>query len=201
MREGETVGIVGESGSGKSTLARLIVGAEQPDAGSVLRQARCIRLIPQDPAASFDPRWSVERILRAARRPERPQPAELLARVGLDPALAPRRPATLSGGQRQRVAIARALAAEPDLLVCDEPVSALDVTTQAGILDLLAGLQRETGLGVVFISHDLAVVRRISDRVAVMRAGRIVETGATEDVFGRPSDPFTRELVRAARSL
>jgi peptide/nickel transport system ATP-binding protein len=201
VREGETVGIVGESGSGKSTLARLIVGAEQPDAGSVLRQARCIRLIPQDPAASFDPRWSVERILRAARRPERPQPAELLARVGLDPALAPRRPATLSGGQRQRVAIARALAAEPDLLVCDEPVSALDVTTQAGILDLLAGLQRETGLGVVFISHDLAVVRRISDRVAVMRAGRIVETGATEDVFGRPSDPFTRELVRAARSL
>jgi peptide/nickel transport system ATP-binding protein len=201
VRAGETVGVVGESGSGKSTLARLLVGAEQPDAGSVERRARSIRLIPQDPAASFDPRWTVSRILRTAIGAGGATPSELLARVGLDAGLGGRRPATLSGGQRQRVAIARALAAEPDLLVCDEPVSALDVTTQAGILDLLAGLQRDTGLGVVFISHDLAVVRRVSDRVLVMRTGRVVEEGRTEEVFAHPREAFTRELVQAARGL
>ena len=201
VRAGETVGVVGESGSGKSTLARLLVGAEDPDAGTVVRQARCIRLIPQDPAASFDPRWTVARILRAAIGSGDAAPDELLERVGLDPELGRRRPATLSGGQRQRVAIARALAADPDLLICDEPVSALDVTTQEGILGLLAELQRENGLGIVFISHDLAVVRKVSDRVAVMRAGRVVEEGPTEDVFAHPRDAFTRELVQAARSF
>lgn len=201
VRAGETVGVVGESGSGKSTLARLLIGAEGPDAGDVSRDARCIRLIPQDPAASFDPRWTVRRILRTAAGPRGASPEALLARVGLGVELLARRPATISGGQRQRVAIARALAAEPDLLVCDEPVSALDVTTQAGILELLATLQRETDLGIVFISHDLAVVRRISDRVAVMRAGRIVEEGTTEAVFAHPREPFTRDLVRVARSF
>ncbi|MBZ4486119.1 ABC transporter ATP-binding protein [Microbacterium sp. cx-55] len=201
VRAGETVGIVGESGSGKSTLARLLVGAESPDAGVISRTARCIRLIPQDPAASFDPRWSVRRILRTAAVKGTATPESLLERVGLDASLLGRRPATLSGGQRQRVAIARALAADPDLLVCDEPVSALDVTTQAGILELLMTLQRQTGLGLVFISHDLAVIRKISDRVAVMRAGRIVETGPTEEVFARPREAFTRELVQAARTF
>jgi peptide/nickel transport system ATP-binding protein len=197
LRAGKVVGVVGESGSGKSTLARLLIGAERPDSGGVERTARCIRLVPQDPLGSFDPRHTVERILRHARRGEAPEPRELLERVGLPPAVLRRRPATLSGGQRQRVAIARALAARPDVLVCDEPVSALDVTTQAGILDLLLRLQRDEGLAMVFISHDLAVVRRVSDRVAVMRDGRIVETGPTEAVYAAPSDPFTAELIAA----
>ncbi|MFT4235155.1 MAG: ABC transporter ATP-binding protein [Microbacterium sp.] len=193
---GEVVGIVGESGSGKSTLARLLVGAERPDAGAVAVSARCVRLVPQDPLASFDARHRVERILRLSRRGDAPSVDELLTRVGLDPAVAERLPATLSGGQRQRVAIARALAAGPDLLVCDEPVSALDVTTQAGILDLLLSLQRE-GMAMAFISHDLAVVRQASDRVAVMQEGRIIEQGPTEHVYAAPAHPFTRELIAA----
>jgi len=194
---GEVLGIVGESGSGKSTLARLLIGAERPDDGEVRRTAACVRLVPQDPLGAFDPRHTVERILRLSRRGDAPSPAALLEQVGLEPALLSRRPATLSGGQRQRVAIARALAAGPDVLVCDEPVSALDVTTQAGILALLRRLQRERGLAMVFISHDLAVVRNVSDRVAVMRDGRIVETGPTEEVYASPVDPFTAELIAA----
>ncbi|OCG75290.1 ABC transporter ATP-binding protein [Microbacterium sediminis] len=197
VRRGEVLGIVGESGSGKSTLARLLIGAERPDAGEVRRAASCVRLVPQDPLGSFDPRHSVERILRLSRRGDAPEPAELLRQVGLDAALLRRRPASLSGGQRQRVAIARALAAQPDVLVCDEPVSALDVTTQAGILDLLLSLQRERGLTMVFISHDLSVVRRVSDRVGVMRDGRIVEAGPTERIYAAPTDPFTAELIAA----
>jgi len=198
VHAGETVGIVGESGSGKSTLARLLVGAERPDEGTVSTSAPPprIRLIPQDPFATFDPRWTVGRILRTSTRTA-DTPEALLAQVGLAADLVRRRPATLSGGQRQRVAIARALAADPDLLICDEPVSALDVTTQAGILDLLVRLQADRGLAVVFISHDLAVVRKVSDRVIVMRDGRIVEEGATERVFAAPEHPFTRELIRA----
>lgn len=201
LDRGEVLGIVGESGSGKSTLARLLIGAERPDSGDVRYGTPTprIRFVPQDPLGSFDPRHSVERILRLSRREGAPPPAALLERVGLDPALLPRFPASLSGGQRQRVAIARALAAEPDVLVCDEPVSALDVTTQAGILDLFLALQRDDALGIVFISHDLAVVRRVSDRVAVMRDGRIVETGPTESVCAEPQHPFTRELIAAGR--
>jgi peptide/nickel transport system ATP-binding protein len=200
VHAGETVGVVGESGSGKSTLARLLAGADRPDVGSISMPtpAPRIRLIPQDPLASFDPRWSVGRILRASTRTGGASTVELLARVGLAAELSERRPATLSGGQRQRVAIARALAAEPDLLICDEPVSALDVTTQAGILDLLVGLQEARGLGIVFISHDLAVVRSVSDRVLVMQDGRVVEAGDTETVFAEPQHAFTRELIRAA---
>ena len=199
LRRGEVVGVVGESGSGKSTLARLLIGTERPDEGEVERAAPPprVRLVPQDPLGSFDPRHTVERILHRSRRDDAPEPAELLARVGLEPALLARRPVMLSGGQRQRVAIARALAARPDVLVCDEPVSALDVTTQAGILDLLLRLQREEGLAMVFISHDLAVVRRVSDRVVVMRDGRIVEAGETEAVYAAPADPFTAELIAA----
>ncbi|MGX9348434.1 ATP-binding cassette domain-containing protein [Microbacterium sp. KNMS] len=201
VRRGETLGVVGESGSGKSTLARLLIGAEAPDAGRRVLAAPAprVRLVPQDPLASFDPRHDVARILRHSHRDGAPAPAKLLARVGLDASILARRPAELSGGQRQRVAIARALAGRPDVLVCDEPVSALDVTTQAGILRLLDGLQRDEGLGIVFISHDLAVVRLVSDRVAVMQDGRIVETGATEDVYASPAHPFTRELIAASR--
>ncbi|QEV99825.1 ABC transporter ATP-binding protein [Microbacterium caowuchunii] len=200
VRAGRTVGVVGESGSGKTTLARLLIGAERPDRGEVTlgTPPPRIRLIPQDTLGSFDPRWTVARILRAAAGREGQRPEDLLRQVGLPPALLGRRPASLSGGQRQRVAIARALAGSPDLLVCDEPVSALDVTTQAGILELLLELQRTAGLGMVFISHDLAVVRRVSDRVMVMRDGRTVEAGPVEDVFSSPRHDFTRELIRAA---
>lgn len=195
---GECLGLVGESGSGKSTLARLIIGAERPDAGTVSSAgAPRVRLVPQDPLGSFDPRHTVRRILSLSRRAGGLSPEDLMARVGLDAVLLGRRPARLSGGQRQRVAIARALAARPDVLVCDEPVSALDVTTQAGILDLLLDLQRREGLAMVFISHDLAVVRRVSDRVLVMKSGRVVETGPTERVYADPQDPFTRELIAA----
>lgn len=197
---GEVVGVVGASGSGKTTLARLLVGAEHPDTGTITlgTPAPRIRLVPQDPLGSFDPRWSVERILKSSSRPPSPAPWELLEAVELDAALLHRRPATLSGGQRQRVAIARALAASPDLLVCDEPVSALDVATQAGILELILALPAKTGTAVVFISHDLAVVRRVSDRVLVMSAGRVVEEGPTEAVFTGAQHPFTRELIAAA---
>ncbi|WP_221585158.1 ABC transporter ATP-binding protein [Microbacterium sp. G2-8] len=198
LSPGETLGVVGESGSGKTTLARILIGAESPDEGTVERADRTMRLVPQDPLGSFDPRHTVERILRTARRGDAPEPVELLRRVGLDAALLLRRPARLSGGQRQRVAIARALAARPDVLVCDEPVSALDVTTQAGILDLLLTLQRDEGLAMVFISHDLAVVRRVSDRLLVMQAGRVVDRGATEDVYARPASAFTRDLIAAS---
>ncbi|GAA3647758.1 ATP-binding cassette domain-containing protein [Microbacterium marinilacus] len=202
VHDGEVLGVAGESGSGKSTLARLLVGLERPDDGEVRTRAGArLRLIPQDPLGSFDPRHTVGRILRDARRDGAPSPAALLARVGLDADLSRSRPAALSGGQRQRVAIGRALAARPEVLVCDEPVSALDVTTQAGVLDLLLDLQRNDGLAMVFISHDLAVVRRVSDRVAVMRHGRVVEQGDTERVFAAPQHAFTRELIDAASLL
>ncbi|MGO1414049.1 MAG: ATP-binding cassette domain-containing protein [Microbacterium gubbeenense] len=201
LRAGETVGIVGESGSGKSTLARLLIGAERSDDGSVSRTgAPVVRLVPQDPLGSFDPRHSVGRILEHSRRGSGATGAELLARVGLDESLLARMPARLSGGQRQRVAIARALAADPDVLVLDEPVSALDVTTQAGILDLLDDLQRRERLAMIFISHDLAVVRQMADRVAVMQSGRIVETGPTEEVYAMPTHEVTRALVEASGS-
>ena len=224
LRAGEALGVVGESGAGKTTLARVLAGAEQPDTGRVEHgsPAPRVRLIPQDPLATFDPRWRVERILAASIRrdagsgvsgpgisrapsaaapitPATPRtPAELLLAVGLDPELLGRRPATLSGGQRQRVAIARALAAQPDVLVCDEPVSALDMATQAGILALLRELQAREGVALVFVSHDLAAVRTVADRVLIMRDGGVVEEGPTERVFGAPSHPFTRELIEAA---
>lgn len=216
LRAGEALGIVGESGSGKSTLARLLVAQEEPDAGEVLldgepwstlreaerrsRRTR-IRMIPQDPLGSFDPRFTAERILRTAlaRAGTTGTPTDLLARVGLGPEVLGRRPRTLSGGQRQRLAIARALAAHPRILVCDEPVSALDVTVQKGILDLLIRLQQEEGASMVFISHDLAVVRQLCDTVAVMREGHVIEYGPVESVYANPSAPFTRELLRATR--
>lgn len=218
LRSGESLGIVGESGSGKSTLARLLVAGERPDAGQVLlhgepwsapgegaRRSRRsqIQFIPQDPLGSFDPRHRVGRILRTAlRRSGQPDtPAQLLDRVGLGTAVLNRRPRTLSGGQRQRVAIARALAAGPHVLICDEPVSALDVTVQAGILDLLADLQHQEGLSLVFISHDLAVVRRVCDSVAVMQSGQVIERGPVEQVFADPRHPFTAELLAAGGAL
>lgn len=219
LRPGESLGLVGESGSGKSTLARLVLGLSAPDAGDVLLAGRewsaapererrprrgDVQLVPQDPLSAFDPRWSVERIVgeglaaSGVPRPERrTRTLKLLEQVGLSGEHLARRPSALSGGQRQRVAIARALAPGPRLLVCDEPVSALDVSVQAQVLDLLRELQDSLGLAMLFISHDLAVVREVCARVMVMKDGRIVESGPVEQVFAAPSHAYTQTLLAA----
>ncbi|QHC72737.1 ABC transporter ATP-binding protein [Rathayibacter sp. VKM Ac-2805] len=213
LRRGETLGLVGESGSGKSTVARLLLALRRPDAGTVelsgepwsaaterSRRPRRPRIgaVYQDSLSSFDPRWSVGRLLRDAGAASVP---ELLESVGLDPALERRSPRTLSGGQRQRVSIARALATRPDVLICDEPVSALDVSVQAQILDLLDDLQRRHGLALLLISHDLGVIAHMSDRIAVMREGRIVEAGPAASLLAAPQEEYTRRLLAAAPRL
>ncbi|WP_246268259.1 dipeptide ABC transporter ATP-binding protein [Nonomuraea typhae] len=219
VRAGETLGIVGESGSGKTTAARIALGLLDPDGGRVLLDGRpwsgvpererrtrrpAIQAVQQDPLGSFDPRYTVERIVAEAAaltgirgRARARRVAALLDQVGLPATVLRRHPRELSGGQRQRVAIARALAPEPGLLVCDEPVSALDVSIQAQILDLLAGLRRELDMAMIFISHDLAVIRQVSDRVAVMKDGRVVESGPVGEVFAAPAAPYTRALLAA----
>ncbi|EIV94792.1 ABC transporter ATP-binding protein [Frankia sp. QA3] len=217
---GETLGVVGESGSGKTTVARIVLGMQAPDSGTVRfagapwsglpeRRRRALRpriqAVYQDPLGSFDPRFTTEKIIGEAlgsagvRRGQqrRDRVVDLLERVGLAPGLLRRRPLELSGGQRQRVAIARALATEPELLVCDEPVSALDVSVQAQILDLLAGLQHDLGVAMLFISHDLGVIHHISDRLVVMKDGRVVETGPVGQVFAQPAQEYTRALLAA----
>ncbi|OBF25652.1 ABC transporter ATP-binding protein [Mycobacterium sp. ACS1612] len=215
---GETLGIVGESGSGKTTTARLALALLEPDAGTVRLagepwteateaqrrpRRRRVSVVYQDPLGSFDPRWTVRRIITDAlpadiypdAEARGRRTAELLADVGLAAEHLDRRPLLLSGGQRQRVAIARALAPEPSLIVCDEPVSALDVTIQAQVLDLLAELQQQLGLSYLFISHDLGVIHHVADRVLVMRDGRVVESGTAAEIFDSPRDPYTRQLL------
>ncbi|MEW2162417.1 ABC transporter ATP-binding protein [Streptomyces sp. NPDC007084] len=216
VRRGETLGVVGESGSGKTTLGRMLVGLLEPTSGTVRFEGReqsgvrpSVQMVFQDPVSSLNPRRSVgESIadpLRArGERDEgriRGRVRELLERVGLEAAHYDRYPHEFSGGQRQRVGIARALAAEPRAIVCDEPVSALDVTTQAQVVALLAELQRELGLALVFVAHDLAVVRQVSDTVAVMRRGKLVEYGPADEVYERPGDPYTRQLLAAVPAL
>jgi ABC-type glutathione transport system ATPase component len=218
IESGQTHGLVGESGSGKSTTGRILLRLVEPDAGAAtfrgqdllalkgaeLREMRKhMQLIYQDPYSSVDPRfkvrdivaepWVIHRLYDGQERRRRAD--ELLARVGIDPALGDRRPASFSGGQLQRIGIARALALEPELIVCDEPVSALDVSVQGQILNLLMDLQAERGVSYLFIAHDLAVVRHISHRVSVMRDGRIVESGTRESVFEDPQHEYTRELL------
>ncbi|MGO3705154.1 dipeptide ABC transporter ATP-binding protein [Microbacterium gubbeenense] len=219
LARGETLGIVGESGSGKSTVVNLLLGLTDPDAGEVRlegeawaplperdrrRRRRAVQLISQDPLSSFDPRWDVARVIAESTRATgltgraaRERAEWLLDRVGLPAAVLERHPRSLSGGQRQRVAIARALAPDPLVLVCDEPTSALDVSVQAQVLDLLAEIQAERGMSLVFVSHDLGVVHHVADRVIVMKDARIVEHGDVDDVFLRPREAYTRRLVDA----
>ena len=218
LERGRTLGVVGESGSGKTTVARLVLALDRPDAGEVRvlgepwsaaperdRRGRrpLVGAIYQDALSSFDPRSTVGAILADALsggRSRRPgvEVAELLEQVGLDPSVAARRPRLLSGGQQQRVAIARAIAPRPRVIVCDEPVSSLDVSVQAQVLDLLDELQRDLGLSYLFITHDLGVVRHVSDDVLVMRDGRVVEWGPTEAVFEDPQHEYTRRLLASA---
>jgi oligopeptide transport system ATP-binding protein len=218
---GETFGLVGESGSGKTTLARMILRLLPPDAGSVrlagadvlsmrgpaLKEfRRSMQVVFQDPYSSLDPTWSVFDILAeplrahglAAGAPAlATEVVGLLDRVGLDAKVAARYPREMSGGQRQRVAMARALALRPKVLVCDEPVSALDVSTQAQLVSLLADLQADLGLSVLFIAHDLLLVRQISRNIAVMFVGRLVESGPADDVYHSPAHPYTQALISA----
>jgi len=220
VRPGTTHGLVGESGSGKSTVARVAVGLTKLSAGRILLDGvditsrepaaraarRRVQMVFQDPLSALDPRMSVgasiaEGLLATGRRHTTGQRndrvRELLDLVHIDPARADDRPTAFSGGQRQRITIARALAAEPEVLIADEITSALDVSVQGVVLNLLRELQRRLDLTMLFISHNLAVVRYVSDEVTVMRAGRVVEHGATDDVLTNPTDPYTRELLRA----
>jgi peptide/nickel transport system ATP-binding protein len=220
---GTTLSLVGESGCGKSTVARLAVGLYPPSRGSVLfdgtdlaearrdaAQRRRMQMIFQDPYASLNPRWRVGRIIaepvdafglvrNAAEREARV--AELLTQVGLSPLDRQKYPHEFSGGQRQRISIARALSSNPAFLVCDEPTSALDVSVQAQILNLMKRLQRELGLTFMFISHNLAVVRQVSDRIGVMYLGRLVELAPSETLFDHPLHPYTRALMEAIPDL
>jgi oligopeptide/dipeptide ABC transporter ATP-binding protein len=220
VAEGETLGLVGESGCGKSTLGRIVAGILAPDRGSITLAGRPVmqgrtkvttrvQTVFQDPFASLDPRMKVGEAVAegpiahglVTRARSREYVAEWFARVGLDGGVAGRYPHQFSGGQRQRIAIARALAMQPDLLVCDEPVASLDVSIQAQILNLFLELRRDLGLTCMFISHDLSVVRHLSDRMAVMYLGRIVEIGPAEEVFAAPAHPYTAALLASVPRL
>jgi peptide/nickel transport system ATP-binding protein len=213
VRRGRSLGVVGESGSGKTTLARILAGLATADGGTVRRASddpRDVQFVYQDPGSSFDPRWTVGRILDEAIALRHPGLAraergvrvrDWLERVGLSGELVDRRPASLSGGQRQRLGIARALAVEPAVVVLDEPVSALDVAVQKQILELIARLQQETGVGYLFISHDLGVIQKVCDTVVVLRDGTVREAGPTATVLRNPTDAYTRLLIDAVPSL
>lgn len=217
VARGERFGIVGESGSGKSTLLRILAGLDRATSGSVTVQGTDITRVPerrlgflreqlqvvfQDPMSSLDPRMRIgdivaEPLVATGRRPTRERVLEVLAAVGMDSAAVDRYPHQFSGGQRQRISIARALAPNPRIILADEPVSALDVSVRAQVLNLLADIVADFSLTLVFISHDLSVVRHVCERVAVMHQGRIVEIGSVEDVYESPQNPYTKSLIEA----
>jgi peptide/nickel transport system ATP-binding protein len=224
IRKGETLGLVGESGCGKSTLAKTIIGLHPPTSGKIWYESKeigrlkggerkpfqkKIQMVFQDPFFSLNPRkkvmhiigqpMEVHKIARGQARKERVM--ELLEKVGMDPAYAFRYPHQFSGGQRQRIGIARALASDPELVIADEPISALDVSIQAQILNLMMQLQEDLDLTYLFVSHDLSVIKHISSRVAVMYLGYIVESASTEDIFSSPNHPYTKILFSAIPSL
>ena len=226
LHRGETLGLVGESGCGKSTFARTLMMLERPDSGTVafdgidpftlrgkelLKFRRRVQMVFQDPYASLNSRmsagdiiaepWRTHKTMHQNRTDREMRVRGLLDLVGLGAKAADKYPQEFSGGQRQRIGIARALALNPDVIICDEPVSALDLSVQAQVLNLLNELQQELGISYVFISHDLSVVRHVADRVAVMYLGRIIESGATESVFESPSHPYTAALMSAAPKL
>ena len=206
VRHGEILGLVGESGTGKSTLAKTILGMVKPDRGTVTHYTKRPQMIFQDPYSSLNPFYSVEwtleeplRVYGKYNKAERKRRVrEMLERVELRPECLEAKPSELSGGQRQRVSIAAALIRRPKFLIADEPVSALDVTIQAQILDLLRSLRRELDLSYLFISHDLNVVYQLCDRVLVMKRGRIVEQGTVDEIFDHPKEDYTKQLLAAA---
>jgi peptide/nickel transport system ATP-binding protein len=224
VERGTTHALVGESGSGKTTAVRLLLGLEQPDAGEIVigdesvrshsrgqwrSLRRHLQLVYQNPFTSLDPTWRLERMVREPldrfgvgdQAERRDRVREALHSVGLPESMLSRRPTHLSGGQRQRVAIARALVLRPDVVVLDEPTSSLDVTVQAGLIDLLFRLQNELGLTYLFVSHDLSLVRQLADTVTVLQRGRVVEDGPVREIFSRPQHPYTQALLDAIPAL
>ena len=203
LRRGETLGIVGESGSGKSTIARVITGLQKPTGGSFKLNGR-VAMVFQDPLGSLNPRMTVRSVLAESLSFEHSSSrtiGQLLGMVGLDESALDKYPHEFSGGQRQRICLARALAAEPELLVCDEAVSALDLSIRAQVLELLADLKRQLGLSLLFITHDLGVVQHVADRIIVMNRGKKIEEGPAEQVLKAPCAAYTKTLVDAVPKI
>lgn len=205
LREGEILGIVGESGSGKSTIAKTLIGIEHPSSGEIRRADVPVQMVFQDAVGSLNPRMTVRQtlseVLKIRHSTKFSEPNQLLELVGLSPAVLDQYPREMSGGQCQRISVARALACEPRVMIADEPVSALDVSVQARVLNLLRDLRRELGLSILLIAHDLAVVKNVCDRICVMEHGLFVDVGDAAEVFAHPKSEYTRHLLSAVPDI